>query len=211
MAKNCMDQLMPFFTYLKFQLILSYHSTDTKLPKTSRFSFVSFILLCVSVILYTINCIAAGEKLLQEVSSDVINGTKLKIHVLVYIMKATVIVISIWVLPFSFKSRYILEQIVRHLQIADDLIGQRRDRTRTINFTVVGFICIKFMLILACSPNFTRGYPLIQLVVVLNEILVNSIEDSVEHIFVVFCAEIVARLKFFKVQISTFLYATCSA
>jgi len=50
-----------------------------------------------------------------------------------------------------------------------------------------------------------------QLVLVLNEILVNSVEDSVEHIFVVFCAELVARLECFKVQISTFCYATCSA
>jgi hypothetical protein len=211
MAKNCIDQLMPFFTYLKFQLILSYRSTDTKLSKTSRFSFVSFILLCSSVILYTIDYIAAGEKLLQELHSDVVNETNLKIHVLVYSMKATVIVISIWVMPFSFKSRQILEKIVRHLQFADDLIGQKIDRTRTIKFAVVGFICIKFILVLACSPFFTRGYPLMQLVLVLNEILVNSIEDSVEHIFVVFCAELVARLECFKVRISTFCYATCSA
>jgi hypothetical protein len=211
MAKNCIDQLQPFFTYLKVQLIFSYNSTDTTLPKTNRFSFVSFILLCSSVTLYMIDCIGAFEKLLPELRSDVINDTKLKIHALVYSMKGTLIVISMWVLPFSFKSRQILEHLVRHLQIVDDLIGQKIDRTRTIHFAVAGFICIKLMLFLACSPFLARGYPLTMLIVVLNEIFVNIIEDSVEHIFVVFCAEITVRLKCFKVKISTFCYATCSA
>jgi hypothetical protein len=199
MVKDCKDQLTAFFTYLKIHLIFSYNSTDTKLPKTRKFSFVSFTLLCSSVLLYILNNIYAIDKLFQELQSDVIKETKLKIDALVYSVKGTLIIILLWVLHFSFKSRQELEQIIKQLQIADNLLDHKIDRTRTINFTVAGFICIKFMLIFACAPFLSRGYPLLILIVILNEMFVNCTEDSVEHIFVIFCAEIVARLDCFKV------------
>lgn len=199
MARNCKDQLKLFFIYLKIQLLFSYNSTNTKLPKTHRFSFLSFILLCSSVLLYILSYIEAVKKLFRVLQSEVFDEKKLKIDVLVHSVKVILTIISIWMLHFSFKSRQIIETIVRHLSIADDLLGQEIDRTKTINFTVAGLMCIKLMLFLACSPFLTRGFPLEGLVFIFNEIFVNCIEDSVEHIFIVLCAEIVARLQCFQV------------
>lgn len=214
MARKCMDQLKPFFTYLKIQLLFSYNSTDTKLAKTSRFSFVSLILLCSLLLLYMSTFVDFIGELFQDLQRNQIIETKLKTDALMLVLKCLLIILSLWVLPFSLKSRQILEDIVRHLQAADDLIGLKTDRTRTINCTVAGFICIKLVLILACSPFFTRGYPLFKLIVLFNEIFVNCMEDGVEHIFIVFCAEIVARLNCFKVLKKKKVnkcYATCTA
>lgn len=202
MARNCKHQLKLFFLYLKFNLLFSYNSTDLKLPKANRFSFISFALLCLSVLLYSYNAIGAIEKFVQVLQSDKIDENALKIDALIQSVKITLSIIMLWLLTFSFKSRRILERIVKYLQTVDDLVGQSMDRTRKINASVAGFLCIKLMLILACCPLFIRGgIPFVPLLLILNEMYVNCIEDSVEHIFVVFCAEIFGRLNHFKVKI----------
>jgi len=204
MAGSRLENLNLLFIYMKFHLILHYSSVENRLLKnTLRSSIVSALLLVILFIFYCYNYVESAFALLELLGHQ--NSSKLlsvKGYLLIFCMKSIYIIFFVWVIAFSFKSRKLIERIVRSLEIAEEVLGIQLDRCKKINTTMYRFIFFKLAFFLACTPTLFFDSSIYQKLSNLNQVLVHAIEDAVEHFFAALGAEIFARLVMFQVKIN---------
>lgn len=201
MAEGCLDNLKMFFVYLRFQLIIQYTAMQgTSMTCQWQYSVFASLLLAILSMFYLINTFMDARGLIQNVLLSELDITHFKFSILMLCQRVIVTIFIVWLQRFSRNSSHILERIVKHLQKADDLLGDQPERKRRVQQFVGAFFTMKFVTIVAMIPTALRLHSIPMKLKLFNDILVNFMENDTEQIFIVMCSEIHARLEKLQVK-----------